>query len=82
MLAVTGFLDRAVVVEYVARSRAISQFADGVFAIGVFRFLMRTGFVIIRVTTGTIRLICWLDPRGYLGVGTMTVGTIQTAGMA
>ena len=56
MLAVTGFLDRAVVVEHVAGSRAISQLADGVFAIRVFRFFMWTGFVIICVAPRTVRL--------------------------
>ena len=55
MLAVTPFLDRSVVVEHVAGSRAISQLTDGIFSIGIFRLFMRTGFVIIRVASRTIR---------------------------
>jgi hypothetical protein len=56
VFTVPGFLYRAIVIEDMAGTGAISQFADGVFSVRVFGFFMRAGFIVVRVTASTVGL--------------------------
>ena len=77
--AVPGFISighRAVGVD-MARTTAVTQFADRVLGIAV--FLMRPGFVIVRVTACAIGLESRILPINNLGVRPVTLGTWEVA---
>ena len=77
--AVPGFISighRAVGVD-MAGTAAVTQFADGVLDIAV--FLMRPGFVVVRVTARAIRLESSILPVDYLGIRPVTLGTWEVA---
>ena len=56
-----------------AGAGTISQFADRIFPIGVFRFFMRAGFVILRVTAGAIGLVTCTRVSGCLTIALVTI---------
>jgi len=65
MLTGASFLDagqRAVFVD-MARPSTIAQFAQCIAGVRVLVLLMRTRFVVIGMTSRTIRLIGWAWPR-------------------
>jgi len=60
-----------------ACTTAVTKFADGVSGIAV--FLMRPGFVIVRVAAGAIRLESSILPVDCLGIRAVTLGTWEVA---
>ena len=60
---------------------AVSQFTDSVTNVRIFMLFMGAGFIVIRMTTGTIRLVGRRSPVHYFGIRSVTGGTRQVTPM-
>lgn len=66
---------------HVTSTRAIAQFTHGITHIRILEFLMRPGFIVIRVATGAVGLVGCSRVGGDFGISRMTSRAEQVAAM-